>query len=97
MRSLGAGFLNGVPIINNRSYTGVITLGYDQPAVIAGAMSRSEQQSLRGLPGLSRIPLLGASNKQRDDDELLVVITPHVLRSGPTRSDSRVLALPKTD
>ncbi|HZQ21342.1 MAG TPA: hypothetical protein VFA89_00800 [Terriglobales bacterium] len=85
LRSLGTQNLNGVPVISNREYKGSITLKDGEPAVVAGSLSRSESRSLSGLPGAARVPGLNrvtsTENKQEDDDELLIVITPHVLSS----------------
>jgi general secretion pathway protein D len=87
LRSLGAQSVNGVPIINSREYNGTITLKNGEPGVVTGSVSRSEQFSMSGIPGLAHLPILhwvGArNNKQHEEDELLVVITPHVVR-GPT-------------
>jgi Flp pilus assembly secretin CpaC len=47
-------------------------------------VSKSEQLSLQGLPGLSQLPILGAGtsvkNKQTDDAELLITIRPYLVR-----------------
>jgi general secretion pathway protein D len=81
-RALGAQSFNGVPVISNREYKGSIVLMDGEPAVVAGALSRTEQRSLTGIPGLGDVPLLNkimASNsKEVDEDELLIVITPRV-------------------
>ncbi len=83
VRALGTRSLNGVPVISNREYKGGITLMNSQPAVIAGAVSSSEQRSLNGIPGLGQVPgfnqIMATNNNQESDDELLVVITPHVI------------------
>lgn len=98
LRSLGTQSLNGVPVINNREFKGAMTLKDGEPAVVAGAVTRSEQRSLSGIPGLGEIPLLSkvsASNTlQRDEDELLVVITPHVLTSGGSDAGAEVWLSP---
>jgi len=87
IRALGGTSLNGVPVINNREYKGSISLKNGQPAVVAGAVSRTEQYSLTGIPGLGYVPALNkimANNtREQDEDELLVVVTPHVLGSNP--------------
>lgn len=82
LRSLGAQSLNGVPILNNRSYSGVITLKDGEPGVVTGSITLSDQFSMSGLPGVAAVPLINrlatGNNKQYEEDELLVVITPHV-------------------
>ncbi|HET7210021.1 MAG TPA: hypothetical protein VFI95_25840 [Terriglobales bacterium] len=93
VRSLGGTSLNGVPILNNRQYKGTITVKEGEPAVVAGSISRTEQRSLSGIPGLGQVPLLNkvyASNSQtQDEDELLLVITPHIV-SGAAEGSSEI-------
>ena len=82
-RALQGQSLNGVPVISNREYKGSITLMNGEPAVVAGSVSRSEQRSLNGIPGLGSVPglnqVMTSNSKQLDEDELLVVITPRVI------------------
>jgi Flp pilus assembly secretin CpaC len=84
VRALSGAQVNGVPVISNREYKGSITLKDGQPAVVAGSVSSSEQRSIHGLPGFGSIyalnNLTAANNRQDTEDELLVVITPHVVR-----------------
>ncbi|MBV8891778.1 MAG: hypothetical protein JO266_07385 [Acidobacteria bacterium] len=88
VRSLGGTSLNGVPVLNNRQFKGAISLKDGEPAVVASSISRTEQRSLSGIPGFGEIPLLNkitASNTLEDDsDELLLVITPHIVSASPT-------------
>ena len=90
LRSLAGQSFNGVPVIGNREYKGSINLQNGEPAVIAGQVSHSETRNLSGIPGLSQIPLLNnvtaTNDKQTEDDELLVVITPHITRRGMGQS-----------
>jgi len=85
LRSLLGQSFNGVPVIAQREYKGMITLPNGEPGVVVGAVSTTDQRSLSGIPGLAQIPgvnqVTGSNNKQMEDDELLVVITPHVLSS----------------
>jgi hypothetical protein len=87
MRSLAGQSLNGVPVISSRQYKGNITLEDGEPAVVAGAMTDSEQLSLTGIPGLGSVPglnkLMTTNSKMSDINELLVVITPHVVSHMP--------------
>jgi len=94
VRALGTQSLNGVPVISNRSYKGGITVMDGEPAVIAGTVSSTEQRSLNGIPGLGQVPglnqVMSTNVKQDSDDELLVVITPHVLATAEHPQDARI-------
>jgi general secretion pathway protein D len=90
-RTLGTLSANGIPVISNREYKGGILLKEGEPAVVAGMVTASDQRSLSGLPAFSRIPGLGLltsqNSKQEEDDELLILITPYVVR-GPERTEA---------
>lgn len=96
IKTLGAQSLNGIPVIQNRQYKGVITVKNGEPAVLAGIISNSEQRSLRGLPGIGYVPVLnrlGATEMRNDTrTELVVVITPHIERPGG--SESALISVP---
>jgi type II secretory pathway component GspD/PulD (secretin) len=83
VRSLTGQSLNGVPVISNRGYKGSIVVKDGEPAVVAGSVSRTEQRSLNGIPGMGAVPglnkVMTTNSKEEDEDELLVVITPHVI------------------
>jgi tetratricopeptide (TPR) repeat protein len=88
VRTLGQQSVNGIPVINNREYTGNITLKNEESGVVAGMLSKADSASLSGYPFLSRVPAVtyGASvhDKNVNDDELLVVMTPHITRMAPS-------------
>ena len=83
LRSLTGQSNNGIPVISNSEYQGSINLKDGEPAVVAGQVSRSDTLSMTGIPGLGYIPLLNQAmvnnTKQSESDELMIVITPHVL------------------
>jgi general secretion pathway protein D len=83
LRTLLAQSLNVIPVIANREYKGTIALRDGEPAVVAGAVSHNEQRSLSGIPGLGDVPalnqIMASNSKETDDDELLIVVTPHVV------------------
>lgn len=83
VRSLTGQSNNGVPVISNREYKGSINLKDGEPAVVAGEVSRTDTLSMSGIPGLGFLPVLNQAmvnnSKQEDTDELMIVITPHVL------------------
>jgi general secretion pathway protein D len=90
LRTLAGTSVNGVPVIANRQYKGSINLEDGEPAVVASSVTRSEQYSLTGLPGLSSVPVLNkiatSNNKTEEDDEILIVITPHVMNLGANQN-----------
>ena len=90
IRSLGSQTNNGIPIINNREYSGSITLKNGESSVITGLISAADSRSISGMPFFAAVPGLtyGASSHTNNDtgDDLLVVITPHILRLPETRS-----------
>jgi len=84
IRTLGAQSVNGIPIILNREYSGSITLKNEESGVVAGLISKADSRSLSGYPFLSRVPgvsyAASVHDKNVNDDELLVVMTPHIVR-----------------
>ena len=83
VRSLTGQSNDGVPVISNREYKGSINLKDGEPAVVAGEVSKTDTLSMSGIPGLGALPLLNQAmvnnSKQEVTDELMIVITPHVL------------------
>jgi Flp pilus assembly secretin CpaC len=75
--------LNDIPILNSRTYSGVVTLKQDEGVVILNDLSKQESRAISGTPGISEIPGLNdvtGKDKQIDYATLLIVITPHVIR-----------------
>jgi type II secretory pathway component GspD/PulD (secretin) len=84
-KALAGTSFNDIPTISNREYKGTITVRDGETSVLAGSMDMSEQRALSGMPWLSRVPGLGravsTSNKQASSSEILLLVTPHVLRA----------------
>jgi general secretion pathway protein D len=97
LRALSGQSINGVPVIGNREYKGTISLVDGEPAVVAGEVTHSETLALSGIPGLGQVPGLNrittTNTKQTEDDELLVVITPHI--TSASLGQSSEVYLPK--
>ncbi len=97
VRGLGSQSLNGVPVINNREYDGTVTVLNGETAVMAGSISESELRSLQGIPGLVHIPgvreLTSTTNKQTDASEILITISPTIVRASVHEpADTQVFA-----
>jgi general secretion pathway protein D len=97
LKTLTGQSFNGVPVIGNRSYKGVITVLNNEPAVVAGMVTKTENATLHGAPAIGRAPVLGLAfaekNKEHDRSELIIVITPRILSAGP--AGSRLIPLPQ--
>ena len=62
-----AGF-QGLPTFNSRTVTSQIRLRDGETNILAGLISDTERKSMRGLPGLASLPVLGklfANNRTR--------------------------------
>jgi Flp pilus assembly secretin CpaC len=83
VRALTGQSNNGIPVISNSEYQGSINLKDGEPAVIAGQITQSDTISMSGIPGLGYIPILNQAmvnnTKQSEHDELMIVITPHIV------------------
>jgi general secretion pathway protein D len=90
-RTLGTLNVNGIPDILNREFKGGILVKEGEPAVVAGMITTTDQKSLSGIPAFSRIPGFGVltsqNTNQNEEDELLILITPYVVRS-PGRTEA---------
>ncbi len=87
--ALAGASINGVPVLASRAWTGVVTVGQNEAVVVASEMDRQETNAVSGTPGLSEVPGLNnitTKNVQKNYASLLVVITPHVVRS-PRQGD----------
>jgi general secretion pathway protein D len=91
VRSLTGQSANGVPVLSNEEYKGSIRLRDGEPAVIAGEITTNDQRSMSGIPGIAAIPGLNwaatDNTRMKEDDELLIVITPHVTASRDLATD----------
>ncbi len=85
VRSLTGQSANGVPVLSNEEFKASIRLRDGEPAVVAGEITTNDQRSMAGIPWLAAIPGLNQAltdnNRMKEDDELLIVITPHVVAS----------------
>ncbi len=98
IESLAGGSIDNIPILNNRALTSTVTIPAGNSAMLASVVSTNEIGSLTGLPGISELPGFQGTDKdvERDSSELLITITPHIVRAKPFRIASRRLASVKT-
>jgi Flp pilus assembly secretin CpaC len=94
IEALGGSSINSIPILNNRALTSTITMPDGKMAMLAALVSRNEIRSIDGLPGLSELPGFQGTDKDKeiDTDELLITITPHIVRESKFHVESKRLA-----
>lgn len=72
--------------VNQKTIQTEIAVQSGKTVLLGGLIQQSENTSRSGLPGLSRLPvvggLFGARSKSQERSELLVLITPTVVRGG---------------
>jgi general secretion pathway protein D len=72
------------PIISQRKVEHEIRLKEGEVSILAGLISRTDSKTLNGWPGLAKIPglryLFSSDNTEKQEDEVLIVLTPHVVR-----------------
>ena len=94
IEALGGTSLNNVPILNNRVLTSTITVPSGQTILLASEVTKSELRSITGIPGLNELPGFQGTDRDSENDtsELLITLTPHIVRVGHRDSSSRRFA-----
>lgn len=77
--------VNGQPIIATRRADSVINLTSGSPIVIGGLMDSSETKTLKKIPILGDIPIIGEffkhTSKSKDKREIIIIVTPYLVSS----------------
>ncbi|WP_263371158.1 hypothetical protein [Granulicella cerasi] len=96
LSALGSQTINSLPVLNNREFSSSLTVPANQTALITSAMSRSEAVALSDYPGLNDIPGFSGTNKDsiKDTTELLITVTPHIIRQSHMRVESHPYLTP---
>ncbi len=73
-----------IPAITVRRADTTVELGSGQSFAVAGLLTANSTMNARGLPYVGEIPVIGALFKsdlfQRDQSELVIVVTPYIVR-----------------
>lgn len=76
-----------LPTFTTRSADTTVQLGDGQSLAIAGLIKNNANESIQRVPGLGDLPILGAlfrsASFQKDQTELVFVITPHLIKPLP--------------
>ena len=75
------------PLVGNRSAETILTLKDGETQVLAGLIDNRESRSIGGIAGLFNIPgldrLTSSQAVTRDKKEIVLLITPHIVRNVP--------------
>jgi general secretion pathway protein D len=97
--SLSGSSVDGNPILNSQSYSGVATLKEGEAAVLAANLSKSQSMSISGTPGLSEIPGLNNitdKDLQSNYATLIIVISPHLVRGTQSAGHTPMMMVDKS-
>ena len=75
------------PIIGQKVNEADVRMKDGEYSLLGGLSSDSDQQSVAGLPGFSAVPVLGylfgTRTKDREKDDILIALVPHIIRAQP--------------
>lgn len=88
-----------IPALTTRKVQTEVELESGQSFVIAGLLDNEMTETLNKIPGLANIPLLGklfqSRTRSKDNSELLVIVTPEVVRPIPVGQPAPELNYPQ--
>ena len=86
------GYLNGVPQISTRDTQTTVQLRDNETLVIGGLIEENSQVNTSKIPLLGNLPLVGGlfrdNNITTTRNELVMVVTPHLVRPGERSAES---------
>lgn len=88
--------VNGIPVLSNRSFSGVVSLREGAGVVLVSELDKQESQALSGTPGISEIPGLNnisSKDLQQNYATLVIIVTPHVIRGPQMAGHSPMLRI----
>jgi type II secretory pathway component GspD/PulD (secretin) len=90
LTSLAGQDFNSIPVITSDSLEQTVRLRENETTVLAGILQPSQTTALSGNPGIAGVPGLGTvlsnRNTQEQDTQLLILITPRMVRLAPRQN-----------
>ena len=78
---------NSIPVISNETVQQTIRLKQNETAMLAGFLQSDLTNAIAGTPGIAELPavgyLAGNQNAQNQTSELLILVTPRLVRLAP--------------
>jgi general secretion pathway protein D len=95
--SLQGTSLNDIPVLSNQEYATIATLKPEASALVVSNLSKQQSRAIDGVPGLSELPgFQSTTNNSTENDfsDLVIVITPHIIRLAHKQSVGKMFILP---
>jgi general secretion pathway protein D len=95
--SLQGTSLNNIPVLSSQDYATITTLHQGASALVVSNLSKQQSRAIDGVPGLSELPgFQSTTNDQTEHDfsDLVIVITPHIIRLAHKQEAGRMFILP---
>jgi type II secretory pathway component GspD/PulD (secretin) len=89
--------LNNIPVLSNQEFTAITTLRQGASALLVSDLSKQQSGAVSGVPGLSDLPgFQSTTNSQTENDfsDLVILITPRIIRLAHTRDAGKMFFLP---
>jgi general secretion pathway protein D len=84
---------DNIPILTNSNFVSGMTVPDGSTAVMLSEMTNTQSASVSGIPGLASLPgfqdTLANTLKDTDSSELVLLVTPHLVRRRPSSIASR--------
>lgn len=90
----GSSNIGGInqPIISTRKIENDVRVKDGESNMLGGLIERTETKNLNGIPGLAQVPLLkymfSDNSNEVQEDEILIMVTPHVIRFPSITADN---------
>ena len=89
------------PVIGQKKIEHDIRLKEGEVSILGGLIERTDTHNINGIPGLGEIPALqymfSDNSKEIQEDETLIVLTPHILRFPSINADNLTVIGAGTD
>ena len=98
INSLSGSSVNDMPVLTNQAFSSVVTLKQGEAVEVVSELDKTQSRAVSGTPGISEIPGLNdltGNDKQANFSSLLIIITPHVVRTTQPAGHTPMMKLEK--
>jgi Flp pilus assembly secretin CpaC len=84
-------------VLSNQAFTTITTLPPGFSALVVSNLSKQQSRAVDGVPGLSELPGFQSTTNlatQYDFSDLVIVITPHIIRLAHKQEAGKMFILP---